>query len=198
MRMLRTFVVAAGLALAPAAAVAQQSGPVVVMDYERVVATSLAGRDVEAKLRAIHDQMQQELQPEALAIQTELQSIQQASQGQTPEQNQRNTALQQRAQALQQRIDAHNTQSVARRRDLEYTRQQALIELGRQAQPIVRTIMDQRRAVAVLDRGAVQLMAESVDVTDDIVSRLNQQVTTINVTRQVAPAPPQPGLAPTR
>jgi hypothetical protein len=52
--------------------------------------------------------------------------------------------------------------------------------------------------VAVLDRGAVQLMAESVDVTDDIVSRLNQQVTTINVTRQVAPAPPQPGLAPTR
>jgi len=193
MRFLKAMALAAGLALAAQApSYAQQAGPIVVMDYERVVGTTVAGRDIEAKLRAIHDQMQGELQPENSAIQTEAQSIQQASQGQSPDQLQRNSGLQQRAQALQARIDAQRNQQLTRSRDLEYTRQQALLEFGRLAQPIVREVMNNRRAVAVVDRSAVQLMADSVDVTADIISRLDAQVRSVNVTRQVAPAPQQP------
>jgi Skp family chaperone for outer membrane proteins len=195
MRVLKALVLAAGLAFAAGApALAQQAGPIVVMDYERVVATSVAGRDIDAKLRAIHDQMQGELQPENAAIQSEAQSFQQATQGQTEDQVRRNAALQQRGQALQQRIEAQRNQQLTRSRDLEYTRQQALVEFGRLAQPIVREVMNNRHAVAVVDRSAVQLMVDSVDVTADIISRLDQQVRTVNVTRQVAPQPPaQPG-----
>jgi Skp family chaperone for outer membrane proteins len=194
MRFLKIVAIAAGIVMAgqtPALAQRAQNGSVIVMDYERVLTTSVAGRDVEAKLRQIAEQMQAELQPEQTAVQTEAQALQTATRGQTPEQIQRNSSLNQRVQAFNTRAEAFRAQQVTRARDLEYTRQQALIEFNRQVEPIVMEVMNARRAGVVVDRSSVQIMAEGVDATADIISRLDQRVRTINVTRQSAPAPQQ-------
>ncbi len=192
MRHLKVLFVAAAIVASPAApaAFAQQS-PVVVMEYERVLATSLAGRDVEAKLRQIAEQMQGELRPEQTAIQTEAQNLQQATQGRSQEQISRDNNLQSRIQALNTRSEAFRQQQVTKARDLEFTRQQALNALNQQLEPIVREVMNARRASAVLDGNAVHLAAENADITQDVISRLDQRVRTINVTRQTAPAQQQ-------
>ncbi len=202
MRFLKIAAISVGIVMAgasPALAQRAQNGSVIVMDYERVLTTSVAGRDVEAKLRQIAEQMQAELQPEQTAVQTEAQALQTATRGQTQEQIQRNSSLNQRVTAFNTRAEAFRAQQVARARDLEYTRQQALLEFNRQVEPIVTEVMNARRAGVVVDRSSVQIMAEGVDATPDIISRLDQRVRTINVTRQTAPAPQQPAAgAPAR
>lgn len=194
MRLLHTLVLAAGLALAaPAPAMAQRgaAASVIVMDYQRIISTSVAGRDLEARIRQIAEQMQAELQPESTAVQQEAQALQTATQGRSQDQIQRDSALRTRVQAFETRANALRQQQVARARDLEYTRQQAFNEFNRQLEPIVQEVMEARRAGVVLDRAGVQLVAEGVDATADIISRLDQRVRTINVTRQTAPAPQQ-------
>lgn len=198
MRFLKIAAISVGIVMAgasPALAQRAQNGSVIVMDYERVLTTSVAGRDVEAKLRQIAEQMQAELQPEQTAVQTEAQALQTATRGQTQEQIQRNSSLNQRVTAFNTRAEAFRAQQVTRARDLEYTRQQALQEFNRQVEPIVTEVMNARRAGVVVDRSSVQIMAEGVDATADIISRLDQRVRTINVTRQAAPAPQQPAAA---
>lgn len=194
MRFLKIAAISVGIVMAgasPALAQRAQNGSVIVMDYERVLTTSVAGRDVEAKLRQVAEQMQAELQPEQTAVQAEAQALQTATRGQTPEQIQRNSSLNQRVTAFNTRAEAFRAQQVTRARDLEYTRQQALLEFNRQVEPIVTEVMNARRAGVVVDRSSVQIMAEGVDATADIISRLDQRVRTINVTRQAAPAPQQ-------
>jgi len=195
MRFLKIMAISAGIVMAGApSALAQraQTGSVIVMDYERVLTTSVAGRDVEAKLRQIAEQMQAELQPEQTAVQTEAQALQTVTRGQTQEQIQRNSSLNQRVTAFNTRAEAFRAQQVTRARDLEFTRQQAVNEFNRQVEPIVTEVMNARRAGVVVDRASVQMMADGVDATADIISRLDQRVRTINVTRQTAPAPQQP------
>lgn len=199
MRLLHTIILAAGLALAaPSPAMAQRgaAASVMVMDYQRIMTTSVAGRDLEARIRQIAEQMQGELQGEATAVQTEAQALQTATQGRSQEQIQRDSGLRTRIEAFQTRAEAHRQQQVVRGRDLEYTRQQAMIEFNRQLEPIVQEVMTARRAGVVLDRAEVQLVGEGVDATADIISRLDQRVRSINVTRQAAPTqPPQQGAA---
>lgn len=200
MRLLHTIILAAGLALAaPTPAMAQrgQAASVMVMDYQRIMTTSVAGRDIEARLRQIAEQMQGELQAEATAVQTEAQALQTATANRTQEQIQRDNALRTRIETFQTRAEAHRQQQVVRGRDLEYTRQQAMLEFNRQLEPIVQEVMTARRAGVVLDRAEVQLVGEGVDATADIISRLDQRVRSINVTRQTAPTqPPQGNGAP--
>ena len=96
MRFFKPMALALGLALAsqaPAVAQPVQSGPVVVMDYQRILQTSMAGRDLDAKLRQIAETMQGELQAETTAVQTEAQALQAATQGRSSDQISRDTAL---------------------------------------------------------------------------------------------------------
>ncbi|MGE3142109.1 MAG: OmpH family outer membrane protein [Hyphomonadaceae bacterium] len=196
----KSLLVALGLALAatmaaPSPASAESASPVVILDYERLLAQSVGGHDIETKLRQIATQMQGEVQAEQTAVQQEAQSLQTATQGKTPEQIQRDSALSTRIQRFNERAEALRAQQITRQRDLEYTRQQALAELNRQLQPIVTEVMNARRASIVIDRGAVQMASENVDVTADVISRMDQRLRTVNVTRQSAPAPQQQGAS---
>ncbi|MBI1250041.1 MAG: hypothetical protein GC189_01035 [Alphaproteobacteria bacterium] len=197
MRLVKTLLVAAGLALTPAAATtaAAQAGPVIVLNYDRVFAESAAGNDVRQKLEGVRTQMRNELQPESQAVQAETERVQQATQGQTQEAVRANTALMQQINALQQRTIALAQREQQLARDLQYTEARALQEYNVQLTPIVREVMQQRGANAVLNSAGVTLYTEQIDATADVLQRLNASVQTINVTRQTAPAPQQPGAS---
>lgn len=198
MRIVKFLAMALGLALAPAAvtaAHAQQAGSVVVFNYDRVLADSTAGNDLETKLNQIRDQMRAEIQPEQQAVQAEAQRLQTATQGQTPEAIRANTQLTTQIDALQRRGQALAQREQQLARDLQYTQAMAMQEFDRQLTPVVREVMTQRGAVAVFSLATVSMHNPSADITDDVMNRFNASVRTINVTRQVAPPPQQQGAA---
>jgi len=202
MRALKPLIMAAALGLAfgaapIASAQPAQSSAVIVLNIDQVIAQSDIGRDLSTKLQQIGQQMQSELQPEGTAIQAEQQSIQTAAQGKSEAQLRADTALQGRINALGQRIQAFRDRQAGMARDFEYTQQMTLQDFNQQITPIVREVMTARGAGVVLDSGAVQIADPQYDASNDVVSRLNQRLHTINVTRRSAPPPQGPAAATT-
>jgi Skp family chaperone for outer membrane proteins len=170
---------------APAAHAAGAS--VVVLNYENMISSSDVGRDMSTKLNQIGQQIQEELRPEATAIQTEQQSIQQAASGMSEQQLRGNSQLTQRIEALQQRANTYRQREISAARDLEYTRQMTLADFNRQITPHVREAMEGHGANMVLDTNVARLVLPGFDITDEVVQRLNQRLRTIDVRRQTAP-----------
>jgi len=201
MRFLKHFIVAVAVAaaftgVAPEAHAQRnrgggQAASVIVIDYARIIESSNVGRDMTTKLNQIAQQMAAELAPEGQAIQTEQQSLAQATQGMNADQVRRNTSLSSRIEQFEQRVQQFRARQQALGRDIEYTRQVTINNFNTQITPIVRQVMEARGAGVALDATSVNLMQPNVNATDDVVQRLNQSIQTIEVTRQAAPAQQQ-------
>ncbi len=196
MRPVKTFVAtmalaAVSLVTTPAIAQTSQSGTVIVIDSERVVAQSQAGRSMSTQLQAIATQMQGEIQPEQTAVQAEQQRLQTATRNQTPQQIQANTQLSQQIEAFNRRVETLRTRQMTLARDLEHTRGQALQTFNTQITPVLNELLTARGAAVVLDASVASRFTPNVDATADLIARLDQRVRTISVTRQAAPAQQQ-------
>ncbi|MGE0044795.1 MAG: OmpH family outer membrane protein [Hyphomonadaceae bacterium] len=179
-------------AMSPAYAQSGQSGAVIVVDGERILSQSQAGRDMTQRLQAVAAQIQGELTPEQTALTTEQQRLANATRNQTQEQIRANSQLTTQIEAFNRRAETFRNRQVQSARDLEHTRNLAIQEFNRQITPILNEVMTSRGAVAILDTTVASRFLPSADATADVISRLDQRVRTINVTRTAAPAPPQP------
>lgn len=175
-----------------------QSASVVVLNFQRVLAESTAGRSMATGLNAVRQQIATEAQalaPEEQAIAQEQQRLEAATRNQTAEQRRNNPQV----QAFAQRVQAFQQRGQALQGDLECTQLIAMREFERQVTPVVRSVMEARGAGVVLDASSVQLAQPQFDITNDVLTQANQSVTTIAVTRrplaecqqqqQQAPAP---------
>jgi outer membrane protein len=194
MRFVKPFLMALAMAAAPlftpaASAQPASSASVIVVNYEQIIATTVAGRDLQTKLQQIGQAMEAELRPEATAIETEQTRLRTATNGMTPQQVQANAQLRGQIEALEQRALAFRNRQVAMGRDMEYTRQTAIAEFNRLVTPSVQAVMQARNAGVVIDVAATQLVSPGVDATADVISRIDSSVRSVNVTRQTAPAP---------
>jgi outer membrane protein len=198
MRLFAIMVMALGLVAAPQVAHAQAtSSSFVVLDTDTLANTSAAGRSLAAQLQTLQQQMVQEIVSEEQAIQAEARRLAEAAQGQTREQLLSNATLTGQIAANDRRADALRQRAEANNRDFGYTRMQSLNDLNRQLLPIVNEVMASRGAALVVDRSAVISFNPAIDITQEVLTRLDQRVPSVRVTRQTAPAPTQPA-APAR
>jgi len=181
------------IGLAPLDAAAQGS-KIIVVNQARVASESAAGQDIQRKLQAIGQTMQSELSPEASALETEGRALQARTANMTPEAIQANAELMGMAQSYAQKQQALAIKQQRARQELALTEQNAINELGQALQPVLQQVFDERGADIMMDRAVVAFAGPSVDVTDDVIAKLNAATSTINVTRaripdqQAAPA----------
>jgi len=180
-----TAAVAVAAILATPVAVAQQrGGSVVVVNYQRVLAESAMGRDMQTKLTTIGQQLQQEdtaLNPEGQAIQTEEQRLETASRGKTPQQIQADPTLAPQWQALQTRAQAFQQRKQALQGDAQCTRLMAIHDFENAARPVLRTTMTARGAAVVLDSNNTLLSDPGADATTTVIQALDQNAATRTV-----------------
>lgn len=67
--------------------------------------------------------------------------------------------------------------------ELVATRNKALIEIERVMGEIAEEIQGERSAVAVMERRALLLASDDIDITDTVISRLNERLPTPDMTR---------------
>lgn len=209
MRILKSIAAAAafavvGLAAAPAAmAQAAASTPVVVVNLDRIYVESLAGRDAQAKLKGIAQAVTKELEPESKSLQAEQTQLgprfKDKTQEQVVEELRKDPALNTRFNTYLQRLDAHLGKQQLRRQELAATEEKAVRDVLSAAGPMINESMAARGASVVLSAGSIVTGAASVDITPDVIARLNARVKTVEVSKidlaqrpQAATAPPAP------
>jgi Skp family chaperone for outer membrane proteins len=158
-----------------------QSTSVVVINYQRVVAETALGRDMQTKLQGIRTQIQTEaqaLQPEEQSLEQERQRLATASRNMTPDQVRANATLSSQFQAFQQRAQQLQARGQALQGDLQCSQLIALRDFGNQVTPIIRTVSQSRGAGVAVDAGSAQFVDPAYDITTTVIQQVDQNQAT--------------------
>jgi Skp family chaperone for outer membrane proteins len=174
-----------GTAAVPAAA--QQLSPpvIVIVDMDRVVNESAAGKQAGTELQAKGQQLAARRSTLAGQLQTEAQAIQQGQQAKTLA----GPALEQRVKAFQDKEQAANAELERGQQDLARSRQYVIQQITGAADPIITQVMRERGASIAMQKGATLQHTASLEVTNDVVTRLNTSLPRVSTT------PPTPAAA---
>jgi outer membrane protein len=176
----------AGLAT-PVFAAPSPPAKLVVIDKVAIMQGSKVGQDVARQVQAIANQAKNDLTAQGRALQAEGRTLQQQVAILAPDAKaKRLSAFQAKERALQ---------SAAQRKDEQikagfYQARQAMEQaLG----PILQEVVKERGANIVVDKQAVVFAtANSFDITDEVIARLNQRLPTFKVNLNAPPPPQQP------
>jgi len=180
----------AALALsAPGAALAQRGGnaPVLIIDTDRIIGsctactaanTQLQGMINNANQRA--QQLRGPIEAEANAIEAQANTIRNLPAGAA--RTQQETALRTRAQALETRQNQANQELQRLDQNLQSIRANVNRQIGERLATIANGVMTQRGALVVLAKGSTLANSDSVDITTEVLTALNQQLPSVSVT----------------
>jgi outer membrane protein len=191
---------AAAAAPAPAPAPALQAPPptLIVIDFERILQESKAGKSVSEQLQQRAGSFQKGFQQQEADLNTAQQELmrQQSILAQD--------AFSAKARDLQRRSDELREKEAKANAALQQSNREAIVRIQQTIRPILEDIMKERGANVVLNRGAVSLISDDrFDVTDEALKRLDVKLPTMTVTvaepaAPAAAAPPPPAKAPAK
>lgn len=171
----------------PAAAVA-------VVDRDRIYRECTACRVAQSQLQAQIIAVQQRAEQLGTPIQTEAQSIEQAAaalrQQTGAARTAAETALQTRLQALRQRETSANQELTNAQNNIRSIQAHVLQQIDGRMNPIIGQVMTLRGANLAVDVGATLAHAPALNVTDQVLTLLNQQLPSVSVTPLPQPAQP--------
>ncbi|MEM9668613.1 MAG: OmpH family outer membrane protein [Pseudomonadota bacterium] len=178
--------IAAPIGFLPTDASAQGT-KIIVVNQARIAQESAAGQDMQRKLQAIGQTMQSELTPEASALETEGRALQSRTANMTQEAIATDPELVSLVQAFAQKQQGLAVKQQRARQELALTEQNAITSLGQALQPVLQQVYQEQGADIMLDRAMVAFASPAVDVTDQVITKLNAATTTIAVTRARLP-----------
>lgn len=156
---------------------------VCVFDNEELLARSTVGQSVQTGMQRLLQEVQGELAPYATTIQTEFQQLQQGGQTADPD-GSRRRALQTRAEEAQQLEQT-------RKNELQYTQNIQIQTIGQAVEPIVVALYQERGCSLLLNRAGVYSVNPAMDITQDVIQRLNSALPSVSFNRLTIPVQPQ-------
>lgn len=174
---LKTFLAALGLLIGLSGPALAQQGigeaRIIIVDFQRVQNESLVGQDYQSQLNSARlsiESKEGELVQDLLAEKEELDK-------------QKNIiaqeALQQRARELDQKAQEAEALVKQLRRDLNVAARQSTLEIQRVLKPIVVAMMSEKSATIVVDKAVVYHFTGALDVTTEVIDRLNTEITSL-------------------
>jgi Skp family chaperone for outer membrane proteins len=185
MRQFFSSLAAAALLAAAVPVAAQQLAPpvIVIVDLDRIVNDSAAGKAAATELQGRANTLRTRAQALNSQLQTDAQAIQQGQANKTLQGPQ----LEQRVKAFQDKENAARAEVGRGEEDLARAQQYVVQQINNAAQPIITQLMREKGAsVALAERATIQHSA-SLNITNDVLARLNTQLPKVSTT----PPPPQ-------
>lgn len=168
-----------GVAAVENRAAAQSNPPAVIatMDSQRILREAKAGKSVANQIKSFIDELQAVIKREDDALKTRQDELRQQAAILSPD------ALEQRRAELQQSFNDAQRMVQDRRGAIDQTRQQALEVIKGQMLDIIEELQQERDFNLVLDRSSYSWALPSLDITDEIVERLDQRLPSVSVAR---------------
>lgn len=144
--------------------------PVLTVDQDQLFLQSAWGQRVQAELEADGTALQQEndrLSEQLAREEAELTELRKTLDA---------AEFRQRAEAFDTRATEVRRERVQAAADLNAGAEADRAEFYKAALPVIGRVMQERGAVAVLDRRTVFISIEAIDITDDLILRLDQEL----------------------
>lgn len=183
------------LAVAPLATA--QGTNVVVVDTAKVMRDSKAGKDIRTKIANIGTAMNNEIKPDREKYQANSKAFAAKFEGMdeaviTAMVNS-DQALQKEYIGLLQEEQALVVAANVSARDLRYTQSVAWGEFNVALRDVLKEVVAERSAQVIMERSSLVYADPTIDISDEVVAKLDAKTPTINVVRQSPPEQPQAG-----
>ena len=156
--------------------------PVVVYDLGGLIQDSVAGQDMANKLKAIRDQINRELEPDQRQLETELRAILTSS-----VQDSQSAAGRQRQEAFQRLNNEFQQKQERLSQVMQLTERNAIDAFNKAIAPALQQTLVARNGLIAISANQVEAFIPGVDMTADLITRLNATTKTINVVRATLP-----------
>lgn len=183
----QSFRIAAFILATALFAAAAHAQSILVIDQARVMRDSNVGKHITNQMTAIGSQMDSEVSQAEAPIQSELNNLRASTNGMTAEQLRARPDLSQRAADLQEKVRKSELEKKYKQQEFVLTQQKAAAKVNEKLSKILETIVGERGAQVVVDRSIVIYGAPTVDITDEVIRRLDQEMRTVPVTRERLP-----------
>jgi outer membrane protein len=144
--------------------------------YAECTACRAAQTQLQSQLTTLQNRQQAlatQLRPEGEAIQTAVNALQ----GRQPD-----AALRTRIQQFQQRQEQANQELSQGQQRIQSTQANVLRQINERLNPIINQAMTARGANLAMSVDATLAHAQTVDITNDVLARLNQALPSVSVT----------------
>ena len=171
---------------------------IAVISQELALAKSKVGAYVAEKLKELDKQIDTEFEPELAPLRTQAQQLNAEASALSPETLSTRTDLQRRGQEIRMKLAELGDW---KKRQMEATREQALKPVLKAYEMAVNAVIKERGIQILLPGQATLYRTSSVDITQDVVNKIDAAMTTTPVNRVRVPRKPQPrqqGQAPAR
>jgi len=171
-------------AAAPAQAPATKPGPVIpgvcIYSNEAVMHNADVSKAAMTRLEQLSTAAEAELAPDLKTLETERESIVKQQQGGATQQT-----LQPLVQALSTKAQAFSDKAFIVNQELSRTEQQANAQLGQVIGPVLNTTYEARNCGMLVDRAAVLFANPAMDITGEVIDKLNASKVTVDIKRVV-------------
>ncbi|MFT3808791.1 MAG: OmpH family outer membrane protein [Micropepsaceae bacterium] len=167
----------------PGAGSAAGAPSILVVDRGAILRTSVAGKDLIRQIDEYGKAMEAKYGEEEKKLRADAQELQEQAGVLSPEARQKKEReLRERGEALQKKVQE---EQAAIQNGINLARTEIEKALG----PILKTLFEERGATIMLDRGAIVLGSVDIDVTGEVIKRLDAALPSVTVT----PTAPEPG-----
>ncbi len=171
-------------------AYAADSLSIVVVDQERVMRDSVAGKDLARQAATLRDQIQGEVTQEQNGILNDEKELQANAKSMSPAQRE------QKIRTAQVRRQGYQEFEQKKSQVLQMSIGRAQNQISVALRPVLMQIINERKATLLLDRQVVMYSVPGMDVTDEAIKRLDNIIKTVTLVRVEAPGESRPPSAP--
>jgi outer membrane protein len=165
--------------LLPNAALAQ-GATIIVFDLEVAVSSSKSGQDMSKQVQALAEALRERVDAFGVELQADAAKLQEQRSLLAPE------AFKVKVEELQLNEQTNRQKFTAEGQAIQAGGQRASREILNIADEELNAISKERKADIVMNRKAVFFASPAIDVTEELVSRLNKRLSSVKVTPVVA------------
>lgn len=157
---------------------AQVTVPIIlVINRAQLLNESAAGKNIATQANTLRETLAKELEEEFKSIQSEEEQLIAQQSLLAPE------VLQERAQKLQLRRQEFQGTQQAKNQEYQASIAQATGEIGKVLEPILTEMITERSATILIDRAELIFATPEIDVTAEVMKRLNDKLTEVELKR---------------
>ncbi len=172
--LIRFFVVVFAL-VAFATSSAKADTPIAVIDLVKIVETSAAGKDLQSKFKAKKDAVQKE----AVSYEKDLKDKEQTLLKDSKTMDKK--AFSEKKSGFEKALMKKREELLSKNRDLEKSKNQALKSIQSKVAQICASIAEEKKIQVILDRSAVVIAQQSLDITGEVIKKLDEDMKSVTL-----------------
>jgi len=163
---------------------------VLVVDSQKVISESKVGKYVASQIKSIESTASTEVKGKQSSLESKAKTLGTQYDGKNQADLVNDPAFKAQYQQLQKDQQAFQAEYQKINKEMQITRQKAIIPVMKKFSEIVNTVGAQRNADAVVDINSALYFSPTADITQTVLTKLDQQMTTTPVVRERLPNQP--------